>query len=116
MSTTTASKADRRRIADEFKEREVPRGIFAVRLRHYRRKVGQLFAEPLCRSELAMVSASHRQLSQHRPAAGMEAARRSRILFEVLEKFEDDISPLLLNDLYTTKKREWATALNSNLL
>jgi hypothetical protein len=28
--STTASKADRRRIADEFKERKVPRGIFAI--------------------------------------------------------------------------------------
>jgi hypothetical protein len=33
-----------------------------------------------------------------------------------LEQFEDGISDLLLNDLFTTKKREWAATLGAHLL
>ena len=35
---------------------------------------------------------------------------------EVLEEFDADVADLLLNDLYTTKKREWAATLGAPFL
>jgi hypothetical protein len=116
MMSVTASKADRKRIADEFKERKVPRGIFAV--------VCAPTGEKWINSSPNLSAVKNSLWFQLR-----SGGYRNKILqqawkehgeiaftLEVLEEFDQDISPLLLNDMYTTKKREWAATLGAHLL
>jgi hypothetical protein len=116
MSVDTMSKAGRRQIADEFKERKVPRGIFAVRcpatgdawvgsspnLDAARNSLWfQLRAGRYRNTSLQKIWAQH----------GEEA-----FSLDVLEQFDDEISPLLLNDLFAAKKKEWVETLGAQTL
>src|ERR1700679_1442423 len=116
MSIATASKADRRRIADEFKERKVPRGIFAVTCTAAGEK--WIGSSP---NLLAAQNSLWFQLraGRYRNAALQQAWKQhgeAAFTLEVLEEFADDVSPLLLNDLYAAQKRAWADSLAAHLL
>ena len=115
MSVDTASKAARRQIADEFKERKVPRGIFAVRSASGNAWVGSSpnlnAAQNSLWFQLRGGLSRHVALQKAWTQEGEEAFK-----FEVVEQFDDDVSPLLLSELYTRKKREWAESLGGQVL
>ena len=116
MSIDTTSKAARRQIADEFKQCKVPRGIFAVRC--------SATGETWVGSSPNLSSARNSlwfQLGagQYRNRSLQEAwQQHGEVAFalDVLELFEDEISPLLLNDLFAAKKAEWALTLHAQAL
>ena len=116
MTTAAASKADRRRIADEFKERKVPRGIFAVHCV----ATGERWVNSSPNLNAAQNSLWFQLRSgNYRNKALQQAWKQhgeAAFSLEVLEQFEEDIADLLLNDLYTAKKREWAATLSAHLL
>ena len=116
MSVATMSKAARRQIADEFKERKVPRGILAVRC--------SATGEAWVGSSPNLGSAQNSlwfQLSvgQYRNALLQQAWKQygeAAFTLEVLEQFDDETSPLLLSDMYAAKKKEWAQTLSARAL
>jgi hypothetical protein len=116
MSITTASKADRRRIADAFKERKVPRGIFAIACA----ATGQKWVNSSRNLSAAQNSLWFQlRLGNYRNAALQQAWNlhgEAAFSLEVLEEFDLGMADLLLNDLYTAKKREWAASLGAPLL
>ncbi len=114
--STPASKADRRRIAEEFKECKVPRGIFAITCAATGEKwVGSSTNLNAAQNSLwfQLHGGRYRNVAlqqvwkQHGEAA---------FSLDALEQFQDDISPILLNDLYAEKKNEWAARLGARLL
>jgi hypothetical protein len=116
MSVDTASKAARRQIADEFKERKVPRGIFAVRCS----ASGEAWVGSSPNLNAAQNSlwfqlrgglSRHRTLQEAWKRHGEEA-----FTLEVLEQFDDDTSPLLLNELFSRRKKVWAESLSAQTL
>jgi hypothetical protein len=116
MSVDTASKAARRQIADEFKERKVPRGIFAVRC-SVSGEVWVGSSPNLNAVQNSLWFQLRGGLSRHR--ALQEAWKRhgeEAFTLEVLEQFDDDISPLLLNELYARTRRKWAESLPGHVL
>jgi len=114
--SATASKADRRRIADEFKERKVPRGIFAITCV----ATGEKWVNSSPNLSAAQNSLWFQLRSGNYRNKALQQAWKQHgegtFSLEVLEQFEDGISDLLLNDLFTTKKREWAATLGAHLL
>ncbi len=97
--STTASKADRRRIADEFKDRKVPRGIFAIACSATGEKwVGS--SPNLSAAQNSLWFQLHS--GRYRNVALQQAWQQhgeAAFTLEILEQFDDDIADLLLNDL-----------------
>jgi hypothetical protein len=116
MSIDTTSKLGRRQIADEFKERKVPRGIFAIRCT----TTGETWvgsSPNLNAAQNSLWFQLRGGLSRH--ATLQQAWKQhgeSAFTLDILDQFEDDIAPLLLNDLYIRKKKEWAQTLHAQLL
>jgi hypothetical protein len=116
MSTATASKAARRQIAQDFKERKVPQGIFAVRCA----ATGEAWVGSSPNLAAAQNSLWFQLRGGRYRNSALQSAWQQRgeaaFTLEVVEQFADDTSPLLVNDLFTAKKREWAQTLGANLL
>ena len=102
------SKAARKQAIDDFKNRKVHRGVFAIRCDGVAQvwvgaspdlgaaKNGQWFI-------LRMGSHKDRPLQEAWRQHG-EAAFR----FEILEELDEDVSPMLVRNLLEEKKQEWA--------
>ena len=115
MCVDTASKAARRQIAAEFKERKVPRGIFAIRSASGDAWIGS--SPNLNAAQNSLWFQLRGGLSRHTALQNMWKQEGEAVFtFEVLEQFDDDVSPLLLNELYARKKREWAESLRAQVL
>ena len=116
MATTLNTKAGRRQIANEFKERKTRRGIYAIRCV----PTGEIWVNSSPNLDAAQNSLWFQLRGGLARHAALQATWKQHgelsFAFEVLEQFEDEISPLLLNDLYTSKKREWASTLAAQLL
>ncbi len=116
MAIATASKAARRQIADEFKERKVPRGIFAVRCA----ASGEAWVGSSPNLDAAKNSLWFQlRAGRYRNTALQQAwARHGEEAFslDVLEKFEDEVPALLVNDLYASKKKAWAAEFGAQVL
>jgi hypothetical protein len=116
LSVDTTSKAARRQIADEFKERKVPRGIYAIRC--------SITGDAWVGSSNNLNAVKNSQWFQLRNGVHRNLSLQATwkhhteeaFLLEILEQFDEDISPLLLNDLLTTKKKEWAGTLRAKVL
>jgi hypothetical protein len=116
MPVDTTSKAARRQIADEFKERKVPRGIYAIRC--------SISGETWVGSSTNLNAVRNSQWFQlrgglHRNPSLQKAWKHhteQAFSLDVLEQLDDDISPLLLNELLATKKKAWAENLQAQLL
>ena len=116
MSVDTTSKAARRQIADEFKERKVPRGIFAIHCSITDDAwVGSSTNLNAVRNLqwFQLRSGAHRNLSLQ---AAWKHHTEEAFQLGILEQFDEDVSPLLLNDLLTTKKKKWAGTLQAKVL
>jgi hypothetical protein len=116
MQIDTSSKAARRQIADEFKERKVPRGIYAIRCT----ATGDVWVG----SSTNLTAVQNSQWFQlrgglHRSASLQRAWTHHTeqvFAFEVLEQFDEDVSPLLLSDLVRSKKKLWVKNLQAQAL
>jgi hypothetical protein len=116
MHIDTTSKAARRQIADEFKERKVPHGIYAIRCA----ATGNVWVG----SSTNLNAVQNSQWFQlrgglHRSASLQQAWTHHTeqvFAFEVLEQFDDDVSPLLLSDLLRSKKKMWVQNLQAQAL
>jgi hypothetical protein len=116
MPVDTTSKAARRQIADEFKERKVRRGIFAVRCSGTDDVwVGSSPNLDAARNSLwfQLRGGLHRNSSLQ---GAWKQYGEQTFALDVLEQFEEDTSTLLLNDLYTRKKKEWVQSLSGQML
>jgi len=116
ISMDTKSKAARRQMTDEFKERKIPRGIFVVRCC----ATGEVWvgSSPNLSSvrnslwfQLGTGQYRNRPLQQAWQEHGEGA-----MAMEELERLDDEVSPLLLNDLLVAKKKEWAQRLEAHAL
>jgi hypothetical protein len=116
MSVDTTSKAARRQIADEFKERKVPQGIFAVRCSAN----GETWVGSSPNLDAARNSLWFQLRGGLYRNASLQGAWKQygeqAFKLEVLEQFEEGTSPLLLNELYTRKKKEWVHSLPGQML
>ena len=113
MPIDTTSKAARRQIADAYKERKVPRGIFAVRCS----ATGEAWV-----GSSPNLSAARNSLwfqlraGQYRNSLLQEEWKQygeETFSLEVLEQFDDEVSPLLLHDLLAAKKKEWVATMKA---
>ena len=100
---------NRRETAKTFKDRKVPKGIFAIRCR----TTGAVWVDTSPNLDAArngtwfqLRSGLHRnkQLQAEWNAYGEETFD-----FQVLETLDDDVSPIGLPDILRDKKRKWAT-------
>jgi hypothetical protein len=116
MSVAKISKTDRRQIAEDFKERKVPKGIFAIRC--------SVTGEAWVGSSPNLSAAQNSYWFQLRMGryrnlllqnAWKEHGEQAFTL-EVLEQLDDDVSPLLLNELLVGGKKQWAQELSAHIL
>jgi hypothetical protein len=116
MALDTTSKAARRQIADEFKERTVPRGIFAVRCS----VTGDAWVNSSPNLDAARNSLWFQLRGGLYRNASLQSAWKQHgeqaFTLEVLERFADDTPALLLSELYSTKKQEWVQSLPGQAL
>jgi hypothetical protein len=111
MSIAATSKAARRQIAHDFKERKVPQGIFAIPC--------AATGEAWVGSSPNLASAQNSLWFQLRGGlyrnSALQAAWKQHgedaFTLEILEQFDDATSPLLLNDLFASRKKHWAESL-----
>jgi hypothetical protein len=100
----------------EYKARKIPRGIFVVRCTATGRAwVGSSPNLEAARNglwfTLDLGNHPNKSLQAEWNAKGGEAFE-----YEILEKLDDDVSPLALNDLLQEKKRQWAGELHAQPL
>jgi len=116
MLMDTSSKASRRQIADEFKQRKIPRGIFVVRCSATGETwVGSSPNLASVRNSLWFQLGTGQYRNRPLQQAWQEHGEGAMTL-DVLEPFDDEMSPLLLNDLLTEKKKEWVQRLQAQPL
>lgn len=116
MAVDTSSKARRRQIADEFKERKVPRGVYAIRCR--------VTGEAWVGATTNLTAVQNSQWFQlrgglHRSPSLQQAWKHhteQSFSLEVLEKLDEGVSPLLVNEQLATKKEEWANTFQAQVL
>jgi hypothetical protein len=114
--TAIDSKAARRQIANEFKERKVALGIFAVRCA----ATGEVWVG----SSRNLDAAKNSNWFQLRAGVSRSASLQKAwtlngeeaFAFEVVEKFDDDLPALLLDETLREKKKEHGTRLTAQLL
>ena len=99
---------NRKEAAKQFKDRKVPRGIFAVRCR----VTGETWVDSSPNLGAArngtwfqLRTGTHRD---QRLQAEWNPHGEEAFEFEILETLDDDASPILLRDLLREKKRKWA--------
>jgi hypothetical protein len=116
MTPIATSKAARRQIAADFKERKVPCGIFVIRC--------TATGESWVNSSPNLDSVRNSLWFQLRGGLYRNASLQSAwkqhgepaFTLEVLEQFDHETPQLLLNDLFSAKKKQWAQTLGANLL
>lgn len=113
---TSQSKAARRHIASEFKQRSVPRGIYAVRC-SATNQVWVGSSPNLDAVQNSLWFQLRGGMSRHPSlqSAWMDNGEATFTL-ETLEKFADDLSPLLLQQELTDRKKAWAAELGAETL
>jgi len=114
--STLQSKAARRQIASEFKQRSVPRGIYAVRCS----ATGQVWVGSSPNLDAVQNSLWFQLrggMSRHRSLqSAWKGQGEAAFTLETLEKFADDLSPLLLNQQLVDQKKAWVLELGAETL
>ncbi|MGD0578614.1 MAG: GIY-YIG nuclease family protein [Bryobacteraceae bacterium] len=111
METVLPSKPDRKQAIQEFKQRKVAQGIYAVRCAASGRvwvHASRNLAATRTGLWFALRSGGHinRALQAEWNAQGEESFQ-----FEILEQLEDDLSPMAAGDLLKSRKKHWLAAL-----
>jgi hypothetical protein len=116
LMSPVEAKAVRRQIAAEFKQRSVPRGVYVIRCS----ATGRVWAGSspnLNAVQNSLWFQLRGGLSRH---ASLQAAWKqygeSTFTLEVLERFDDDLSPLLLNQQLNDRKKARGGSLGAELL
>ncbi len=107
---------DRKQAIKEYKERKPLRGTFAVRCRPTQQAwVG---SSPNLNAAHNSVWFSLRQGLHRDPAlqAAWNAHGEQAFQFEILDKIDDDVSPVNLGDILKEKKKHWANELGATVL
>lgn len=110
------SKASRREIAAEFKQRSVPRGVYGVRCS----ATGQVWVGSS--PNLAAVQNSlwfqlRGGLSRHHSLqSAWKEQGEPAFTCEILEKFDEDLSPILLSQQLVDRKKAWVSELGAESL
>jgi hypothetical protein len=107
---------DKKKAAQDFKERKVARGVYAVRCSETGRVwVGSSpnLAATRNGTWFCLKSGSHieKPLQAEWDARGEEAFQ-----YEILEQLKDDISAMSLRDVLKEKKQEWVARLGAQAL
>jgi len=107
---------DRKEAIRKFKEHQPPRGVFAVR--------STATGEAWVGSFTNLESMRNRlwfslRLGMHRDTSLQEAWNaqgEQAFAYEILEKFDDDLCAIELNDRLKERKRHWAAQLGARTL
>ena len=108
---------NRKEAIQAYKERKIPRGAFAVRCNPSGKVwVGSSPNLDAARNGIwfslrAGSPFNNKSLQEEWDRHGEPAFE-----FEILEKLDDDVSPLALADLLKEKKRDWAGQLNAQTM
>ncbi len=107
---------NKREARREFKSRKSTKGIFAVRCTASREVwVGAHGDLPAARNGVFFLLRNgmhhNKQLQERWNKHGAES-----FAFEVLETFDEDISPLLLRDLFRERQKHWEKELGASAL
>ncbi len=104
---------DRREARKAYKARITPKGIFAVRAKIS----GEVWVGASDHLDTAqngvwfqLRNGSHRNPQLQ---TAWNAHGESAFEFEILEKFDDDVSPLLLGDMSKKRQKYWENALGA---
>jgi hypothetical protein len=116
MAHTPTSKALRRQVIADFKERKTPRGIFAIRC--------NLTSETWVGSSPNLDAAYNSNWFQLRTGMHRNKSLQTAwgqqgelsFIFEVLEQFPAEIDELNLRDHMTQRKSEWVSTLSAQSL
>ena len=110
------SNVDRKKAIREYKERKIPRGVFAVRCT----ATGQAWVDstPDLRAAQNSVFFMLRTGSNRNPAllAEWNTHGEQAFQFEILETLDDDVLPMAMRDLLKEKKSHWMGQLNAKPL
>ncbi|MGH9663642.1 MAG: GIY-YIG nuclease family protein [Bryobacteraceae bacterium] len=111
-----SSKTGRKEAIKEYKARKIPRGIFVVRCTATGRTwIGSSPNLDAARNglwfTLELGNHPNKTLQAEWRAAGGKAFE-----YEILEKLDDDVSPIALNDLLKEKRLRWVERLNAQAL
>lgn len=106
----------RKEAIREYKERKIPRGVFAVRCT----ETGQAWVDstPDLRAAQNGLFFGLRTGSYRNAALQAEWVRRGEkaFQFEILETLDEEVLPIALRDVLKEKKRHWVTQLGAEPL
>jgi hypothetical protein len=107
---------DRREARKAYKSRTIPKGVFAIRCT----VSGEVWVGASDHLDSArngvwfqLRNGLHRN---PRLQAAWNTCGEAAFEYEVLEKFAEDVSPLLVGDLFHQRQKHWARALEAALL
>ena len=107
---------DRREARKAYKSKKTPTGIFAIRCK----ASGEAWVGASDHLDSArngvwfqLRNGLHREPQLQ---AAWSAHGEAAFEYEILEKFDEDVSPLLLGDLLHRRQKHWASALGAALL
>jgi len=106
----------RKEAIRKFKERQPPRGVFAVRCAATDQVwVGSFANLEAMRNRLwfSLRLGSHRDQTLQ---AEWNARGEQTFQYEILERFDDDLCAIELNDRLKDRKKHWATQLGARTL
>ena len=111
------SNIDRKQAIREYKARKAPpRGIFAVRCT----ATGQLWIASSMNLDAAQNSAWFSLRNGLYPNKSIQAEWNTHgdraFVYEILEKLEDDVSAIQINDVLKAKKRYWMDQLGAQTM
>jgi hypothetical protein len=105
---------NKREIRNEFKLRKFPKGVFAVRClasgEVWVASTGNLTS---ARTALFFMLRNGSHINKKMQAA-WDAHGEAAFEFEILETFDEDVSPLLLKDLSRDRPKHWLQELNAS--
>jgi len=106
----------RKQAIKDFKARQVPRGIFAVRCA----PTGRVWIDSSPNLDAARNSLWFFLRNGYHPDKALQAEWNANgvqaFQYEILEKLNDDVSPLAVKDLLKEKKLHWAGKLGAAML
>jgi hypothetical protein len=105
-----SEKVDKREARRQYKSKKTPQGIFVIRCA----ASGQVWLGPSTHLD-SQQNGTWFQLRNHmhrnsRVQAAWDAHGEESFAYEILEAFDEDLSPLLLKDTFAEKMKHWEGA------
>ncbi|MGA3202169.1 MAG: GIY-YIG nuclease family protein [Bryobacteraceae bacterium] len=104
---------DRKAAIAEYKNRKTPRGTFVVRFNDEGRAWVDATPDLAAARNSLLFSLRHGMHLNKELQAEWDAHGEDAFRYEVLEKLEDDLSPMAWRDLLKDKKKEWLERLGA---